>query len=37
MNKRAIMIFPEFKNMNIINNIRKKIRLFRDLIEEFRE
>ena len=24
MNTRAIMIFPEFKNINIINDIRKK-------------
>ncbi|MBS5939032.1 2'-5' RNA ligase family protein [Clostridium sp.] len=32
MNTRAIMIFPEFKNINIINDIRKKYDPLSDLV-----
>ena len=32
MNKRTIMIFPEFENINIINDIRRKYDSLVDLV-----
>ena len=32
MNTRTIMIFPEFKNIDVINNIRRKYESLADLV-----